>query len=143
MNYALMARAWFQISIAGPAWRVHGGEEMTTLLLDRDLIAEIKRVGHATGRHDLHGGFVRKLEETLADFPAAFSRHLAQGDTAAAVRSAHTLKGSCRQIGAHALGDLFADIERSAKAGDYAAAKRMFENADDLIAQSIDALKQA
>src|ERR1051325_4053544 len=28
-----------------------GGEEMTTLLLDRDLIAEIKRVGHATGLH--------------------------------------------------------------------------------------------
>lgn len=116
---------------------------MTTLLLDRDLIAEIKRVGHATGRHDLHAGFVRKLEEALADFPATFSRHLAQGDTAGAVRSAHTLKGSCRQIGAHALGDLFADIERSAKAGDYAAAKRMFENASELVAQSVDALKQA
>jgi HPt (histidine-containing phosphotransfer) domain-containing protein len=100
---------------------------MTTLLLDRDLIAEIKRVGHATGRHDLHAVFVRKLEESLADFPATFSGTLARGDTAAAVRAAHTLKGSCRQIGAHALGDLFAEIERSAKAGDYAAAKRMFE----------------
>ena len=44
--------------------------EMTTLLLDSDLIAEIKRVGHATGRHDLHAVFVRKLEESLADFPA-------------------------------------------------------------------------
>jgi HPt (histidine-containing phosphotransfer) domain-containing protein len=116
---------------------------MTTLLLDRDLIAEIKRVGQATGRHDLHAVFVRKLEESLVDFPAAFSGHLARGDTAAAVRAAHTLKGSCRQIGAHALGDLFADIERSAKAGDYAAAKRMFENASDLVAQSLDALKQA
>jgi HPt (histidine-containing phosphotransfer) domain-containing protein len=116
---------------------------MTTLLLDRDLIAEIKRVGHATGRHDLHAVFVRKLEETLRQFPTMFSSFLTRGDTAAAVRSAHTLKGSCRQIGAHALGDLFADIERSAKAGDYAAAKRMFENASDLIEQSLDALKQA
>src|ERR1043165_5737324 len=97
---------------------------MTTLLLDRDLIAEIMRVGHATGRHDLHAGFVRNLEETMADFPASFSRSLANGDTAAAVRSAHTLKGSCRQIGAHALGDLFADIERSAKAGECAGATR-------------------
>ena len=116
---------------------------MTTLLLDRDLIAEIKRVGHATGRHDLHAVFVRKLEETLGDFPEAFARHLAHGDTAAAVRAAHTLKGSCRQIGAHALGDLFADIERSAKAGDYDAAQRMFESAGDLVARSLEALKQA
>jgi HPt (histidine-containing phosphotransfer) domain-containing protein len=116
---------------------------MTTLLLDRDLIAEIKRVGHATGRKDLHAVFVRKLEESLADFPATFSRHLERGDAAAAVRAAHTLKGSCRQIGAHALGDLFADIERCAKAGDYAAAERMFETGSALVAQSLDALKQA
>jgi len=116
---------------------------MTTLLLDSDLIAEIKRVGHATGRHDLHAVFVRKLEEGLADFPATFSRHLKHGDTAAAVRVAHTLKGSCRQIGAHALGDLFCEIERSAKAGDYDAAKRMFDSGADLIEQSLDALKQA
>jgi len=116
---------------------------MTTLLLDRNLIAEIKRVGQATGRHDLHAVFVGKLEENLVDFPATFSRHLERGDTAAAVRAAHTLKGSCRQIGAHALGDLFADIERCAKAGDYAAAERMFENGGALVAQSLDALKQA
>ena len=116
---------------------------MTTLLLDRDLIAEIKRVGHATGRHDLHAVFVGKLEESLAQFPAMFSSFLARGDAAAAVRAAHTLKGSCRQIGAHALGDLFAEIERSAKASDYAEAKRIFESASDLVAQSIEALKQA
>jgi two-component system sensor histidine kinase/response regulator len=116
---------------------------MTTLLLDRDLIAEIKRVGHATGRHDLHAVFVGKLEESLADFPATFSRHLAHGDTAAAVRLAHTLKGSCRQIGAYALGDLFAGIERDAKAGDFDAAKCRFEDSGELIAQSLEALKQA
>ncbi len=116
---------------------------MTTLLLDRDLIAEIKRVGHATGRHDLHAGFVGKLEASLADFPATFSRHLAHGDTAGAVRVAHTLKGSCRQIGAYALGDLFAEIERSAKAGDFDAARCRFEQSGELIAQSLEALKQA
>ena len=33
-----------------------------TLLLDWDLIAEIRRVGRATGRDDLHAVFVRKLE---------------------------------------------------------------------------------
>ncbi|MFL6572064.1 MAG: Hpt domain-containing protein [Burkholderiales bacterium] len=143
MHYVLTAGTGFRISIALPAWHVHCGAEMTTLLLDRDLINEIKRVGHATGRNDLHAVFVRKLEESLADFPATFSRHLERGDTAAAVRAAHTLKGSCRQIGAHALGDLFCEIERSAKAGDFDSAKCMFEGCSDLVARSLEALKQA
>ena len=42
-----------------------------------------------------------------------------------------------------ALGDLFADIERSAKAGDYAEAKRKFDGGANVIAQSLEALRQA
>jgi HPt (histidine-containing phosphotransfer) domain-containing protein len=114
-----------------------------TLLLDWDLIAEIQRVGRATGRDDLHAVFVRKLEASLAGFDATFSGHLARGDAKSAVRAAHTLKGSCRQLGAQALGDVFSDVERLAKAGDYAQAKRRFDDAADLIAQSLEALKNA
>jgi HPt (histidine-containing phosphotransfer) domain-containing protein len=116
---------------------------MATLLLDRELIAEIRRIEHATGRDDVLSGFVRKLESNLAGFGAAFSDYIARGDTTGAVRAAHTLKGTCSQLGAQALGDLFADIERSAKAGDYAEAKRKFDGAASLIAQSLEALKQA
>ena len=79
----------------------------------------------------------------ITGFGAAFSDHLARGDTAGAVRAAHTLKGTCKQLGAQALGDLFGDIERSAKAGDYAGAQRTFDSGADLIAQSIEALKHA
>jgi hypothetical protein len=53
------------------------------------------------------------------------------------------LKGTCHQLGAQALGDLFADIERSTKAGDYAEAKRKFDGGASLIAQSLEALKHA
>jgi hypothetical protein len=42
-----------------------------------------------------------------------------------------------------ALGELFADIERTAKAGQYAEAQRKYEEAAQLIVQSLDALKQA
>jgi HPt (histidine-containing phosphotransfer) domain-containing protein len=115
----------------------------TDALLDYCLIAEIKSVGHVTGRDDLLAGFIRNLEDYLADFEADFSQCLARGDAAAAVRAAHTLKGSCRQLGAYALGDLFADIERSAKAGNYAAAGRSLEAGRGLIARSLQALKQA
>jgi len=112
-------------------------------LLDRELIDEIRRIERATGRDDVLSGFVRKLEGNLADFGAAFSECIARGDTAGAVRAAHTLKGTCRQLGAQALGDLFADIESSAKAGDYAEAKRKFDGGASLVAQSLEALKHA
>jgi len=114
-----------------------------TLLLDCDLIAEIRRVGRATGRDDLHSVFVHKLEASLAGFRATFSDLIARGDAIGAVRAAHTLKGSSRQLGAQALGELFSDIERLAKAGEHAAALRTFDAAADLVAESIDALKRA
>jgi HPt (histidine-containing phosphotransfer) domain-containing protein len=116
---------------------------MATLLLDRELIAQIRHIERDSGRDDLLSRFVRTLEEKLAGFSAAFSDHLARGDTAGAVRAAHMLKGTCRQLGAQALGDLFAEIERSAKAGDYVEAARKFDGGASLIAQSLDALKRA
>ena len=114
-----------------------------TALIDPSLIEEIRRIERATGRNDVLSGFVQKLEGTLAGFGAAFSAQVARGDAAGAVRAAHTLKGTCRQLGAPALGDLFAEIERAAKAGDFAAAQRKFEAGATLIAQSLDALKRA
>lgn len=114
-----------------------------TPLIDPSLIEEIRRIERATGRNDVLSGFVQKLEGTLAGFGAAFSAQVARGDAAGAVRAAHTLKGTCRQLGAPALGDLFAEIEQAAKAGDFADAQRKFEAGAALIVQSLDALKRA
>ena len=112
-------------------------------LLDAELIDQIRKIEEATGRNDVLSGFVVKLEGSLAGFGAAFSDCVARGDTAGAVRAAHTLKGTCRQLGAMALGDLFAEVERVAKAGDYAGAKRTFEDGASIVAQSLAALKHA
>jgi HPt (histidine-containing phosphotransfer) domain-containing protein len=117
--------------------------EGATTLLDRKCIDEIRYVERAAGRNDVLSGFVRMLERNLAGFGASFCDCIARGDTTGAARAAHTLKGACRQLGAQALGDLFADIERSAKAGDYAEAKRRFDGGASLIAQSLQALKHA
>jgi HPt (histidine-containing phosphotransfer) domain-containing protein len=116
---------------------------METLLLDRELIAQIRHVERVSGRNDMLSGLVRRLEGSLAGFGAAFSDCIARGDEAGAERAAHTLRGACLQLGAQALGDLFADIERSAKDGDYAGAQRKFDGAASLIAQSLEALKHA
>src|SRR5438552_2963115 len=102
---------------------------MATLLLDRGLIDEIRRIERATGRDDLLSGFVRELERNLAGFGAAFSDYIARGDAVGPVRAAHTLKGVCQQL--------------SAQAGDYAEAKRKFDGSAGLIAQSLEALKHA
>ena len=114
-----------------------------TQLLDQTLIEEIRRIERATGRNDVLSGFVSRLEGHIAGFGAAFSDHVARGDTKGAVRAAHTLKGTCRQLGAVALGELFAQVEESAKAGDYDGAKRKFEAGASLIAESLEALKRA
>lgn len=129
--------------IVGTALETRMASEGAARLLDRQLIEEIRRIERATGRSDVLSGFVRKLESHLAGFGAAFSAHVARGDITSAVRAAHTLKGTCKQLGALALGELFADIEHSAKAGDYAEAKRKFEGGASLIAESLEALKHA
>ncbi len=116
---------------------------MGAMLLDPDLVAEIRRVEEATGRADLFSGFVVRLEANIGRFATAFADCVARGDTTAAAREAHTLKGSCLQLGAMALGKLFADIETSARAGNYAEAQRTFYGSAPLIAQSLDALKRA
>jgi HPt (histidine-containing phosphotransfer) domain-containing protein len=112
-------------------------------LLDCRLIADIRKVEQATGRGDLFSGFVDRLEQQLAAFGGQFAAYVAGGDATGAVRAAHTLKGSCGQLGALALRELFSAIEASAKAGDYAEAKRKYETGASLIAESIDALKRA
>jgi HPt (histidine-containing phosphotransfer) domain-containing protein len=115
---------------------------MTSLILNRDLIAEIRRIEQASGQHDLFVGCVRRLEDSVRGFRAAFESSLARGDSLSAARAAHSLKGSCRQLGAQALGDLFGDIEQWTKVGDYAEARRTFDGGADLIEDSIDALKR-
>ena len=116
---------------------------MTSRLVDPELIAQVRLIEKASGCNDLLTGFIKQLERGIARFGEAFSDCVAQGDVYGAERAAHTMNGTCRQLGAMALGDLFAEIERSTKAGDYAEAKRKFDGGATLIAQSIEALKQA
>ena len=137
LDAARSAAAGAHLAGADPAPRP------SPLLLDRERVDEIRQIERATGRSDVLSGFVRTLEAKLAGFGAAFSDCTARGDTLGAERAAHTLKGTCHQLGAQALGDLFGDIERSAKAGDPAEAKRRFDGGASLIAQSLEALKHA
>jgi HPt (histidine-containing phosphotransfer) domain-containing protein len=112
-------------------------------LLDPEPISAIKALERDLGRDDVFAGFLRELEASLARFGAEFRDYVARGNCVAAQRAAHTLKGTCRQLGARALGELFADIERTTSAGNYAEAKRKFDAAASLVARSLEALKLA
>jgi HPt (histidine-containing phosphotransfer) domain-containing protein len=114
-----------------------------TPLLDQSLVEEIRQVERATGKTGLFAGFVSKLEGDLTAFEATFAAAVGRGDGAEAVRVAHRLKGACRQLGAAALGNLFADIESTAKAGDHDGAQRKFRDGAGLISRSLDALRRA
>jgi HPt (histidine-containing phosphotransfer) domain-containing protein len=118
-------------------------DQRATTLLDRRCIEEIRHIERAVGRNDVLSGFIHMLERNVAGFRAAFSDCIARGDAKGATRAAHTIKGACLQLGAQALAELFAEIELSAKAGDYAEAKRTFDGGASLIAQSLQALKLA
>jgi HPt (histidine-containing phosphotransfer) domain-containing protein len=112
-------------------------------LLDATCIAEIRQLERKIGRSDVLCGFIRNLEHHLAGFRAAYCDCLERGDAKGAMRAAHTLKGSCLQLGAQALGELFAEIERDAKAGDHAKALHAFDRAAGLVFASLEALKGA
>jgi HPt (histidine-containing phosphotransfer) domain-containing protein len=113
------------------------------VLIDASLVEEIRRIERATGRTDVLSGLISTLENNVVRFPEAFAACVAKGDNAGAVRAAHTLKGTCRQLGAQALGDMFAAIETSAKAGRFDEAQAKYDDNVLLIAQSMEALKRA
>ncbi|MDB6115075.1 MAG: Hpt domain protein [Lacunisphaera sp.] len=75
---------------------------------------------------DPDGSFLRELIEIfLQDTPERFTEldaTLAKGDTAAAMRAAHTIKGSSGNFGASRLAKLAQEVEAHAKAGNLPAA---------------------
>ena len=111
-------------------------------LLDAACVAEIRQLERKLGRTDLLDGFVRNLQHHLAGFRAVYCECVERGDAKGAARASHTLKGSCLQLGAQALGELFGEIERRSKAGDHAGALRAFDDAAGLIGQSLEALRR-
>jgi len=116
---------------------------MANVLLDPDLVAEIRRIEQSTGRNDVLSGLVRTLEAKITEFGPQFDGYVARADAKGAARAAHTLKGACHQLGAKALGELFAAIEASAKAENYELAKRTFDEGAGLVAASLEALRRA
>jgi HPt (histidine-containing phosphotransfer) domain-containing protein len=81
------------------------------------------------------------LARDLAAFAAALQAYVPGAPVDDIRRNAHSLKGSSRGMGAQALGDLFAELEQLAKAGDIPAAIQRHALGALLIEQSQEALR--
>ncbi|TPW20146.1 MAG: BaeS [Elusimicrobia bacterium] len=86
-------------------------------ILDASAIASLRLLGDGTVPKEIVATY-------FADAPARLRelrRAVAAGEKDAAVRAAHTLKGSSRTMGGKALGDLLEEAERRLSGGDFPA----------------------
>ncbi|HTE14097.1 MAG TPA: Hpt domain-containing protein, partial [Burkholderiales bacterium] len=115
---------------------------VTSQLLDRERYEEIRMLTNEAGPN-VFSGLVSRLEKDLNAFDAALVGWMAQQDATGFARAAHSLKGSSLSLGAQALGNLFADVEKLAKAGNLEDAGRKYSQGKDIGVASIAALNHA
>jgi HPt (histidine-containing phosphotransfer) domain-containing protein len=111
-------------------------------LLDEARCAEIKELMRESGP-DVFGGMVRRLKKDLNAFDAALPGWVTQHDGDSMARAAHSLKGASHSIGAQRLGNLFADVEKLAKARQLDDAARQYARHKGVGGASITVLDQA
>lgn len=140
LNEAIRVRSGSRSDkVAVPVVTASGAD--ATPLLDRDRFEEIRMLTDEAGP-DVFNGLVRGLEKDLNAFDAGLDGWMAKHDANGMSRAAHSLKGSSHSLGAQALGELFAEIEKVAKSGDIAEAHRIYAARRNTGADSISALSQ-
>ena len=118
-------------------------------LIDPDRIADILVLSQEAGE-DVYGPMLAQLERNIDAFRVLLECH---GDpdgepgtepgAAAILLAAHSLKGSSLTLGGRALGDMFAQCERLAIAGDFAQARHLVARNAALVQASLTALAEA
>src|SRR3989442_12959277 len=91
-----------------------GGEATSVDLLDRGVLGELREdLGDAALLRQVIAAFLERVPSMLAELRDAAAR----GDTPAVLAVAHTMKGTSATLGARALSERCAEIERLARAG--------------------------
>jgi HPt (histidine-containing phosphotransfer) domain-containing protein len=108
---------------------------MLAILLSDNLDELIASLGNEF--LDLVRQFATKLPEEVAAMQDALGR----GDCLALQRAAHTLKGSSSHLGALALSDCAAQLERAARAEDVEACAREMQRLIALAGETVAALR--
>src|SRR5579884_129654 len=105
-------------------------------VLDRERLEHVCGADPEFAR-EVVGVFAQATAQSLTEIRAA----LTAGDSALLERLAHSLKGSCRTLGAALLGEICAQVEARGKAGDIPGAELLVASAEEAFAQLQNALE--
>ena len=112
------------------------GMPVANLILDAEIVATIRGFG-AEGMRDVYGIMLTDLPQRRGQLALALQQQDAK--TLAAV--AHGVKGACGTVGARALGQAAAQLERLGRAQDLDGATRMWGLVDELFAKTLTEMK--
>ena len=95
-------------------------------VLDPDRLGMLRKLESKTGR-DLLGQLLNLFLEQTPVRIEQMRQGFAANDLDAVVGPAHSMKGSCVNLGVNRLGQLSSDLEEAARAGDLAMSQGLFE----------------
>jgi HPt (histidine-containing phosphotransfer) domain-containing protein len=115
--------------VSNPDGGISQAGSASTPLIDHERAEEMIDL-ICEGQHAAFGGWVDHLETDLAKFEAMLPATDTMESNRGIQGAAHSIKGTCLNLGAIALGELFSLLEQDAKEGKTAALNRRY--ADNL-----------
>jgi HPt (histidine-containing phosphotransfer) domain-containing protein len=113
-----------------------------TALVDHERVAEVIDLV-CEGEPGAFGKWIDYLVADLAKFQALLPGASTAESHRGIQSAAHSIKGTCLNLGAQALGELFSALEQEAREGNSAALNQRYAASRDLETQSIQALRAA
>ncbi len=113
-----------------------------TALVDHERVAEVIDLV-CEGEPGAFGKWIDYLVADLAKFQALLSGASTTESHRGIQSAAHSIKGTCLNLGAQALGELFSALEQEARECNSAALNQRYAANRDLETQSIQALRAA
>lgn len=114
---------------------------LPTQLIDCERVAEVIDL-ICEGEYAALNGWVDYLQTDLNKFEALLSGPDTAEKNKNIQSAAHSIKGTCLNLGAQALGDLFSEFERDAKEGKSQALNQRLADCRVLGAKSVQALRE-
>nr|CRH07954.1 Conserved membrane protein of unknown function. histidine kinase [Candidatus Magnetococcus massalia] len=117
-----------------------GDDEPELILPGFDLQGALNRMG---GSAKAYRKTLGKVIESQAGAVAEIKQYLAAGDQESAERTAHTVKGVSSNIGALALQEVAAEVERALHQGELPLDEAMMEKLEKVLAESLATIEKA
>lgn len=113
-------------------------ESKVDALLNTATLAELQEI-----LGDELQGITELFAEQVVKEAAALDEQVQQRNLDAVARHAHAMKGSCGNVGAMALSNWAATLEKIAKTGDHTAVATAAAELPDLLGRSLAAMREA